>query len=356
MGVTTHRFLWNVSQQMKVTMDKSTNYAKRVNDRRLILGQRDNFMAISPMKHKWARDVWKMMLTNTWTPGEVNLADDVICYRDNLTEAERFAYDKALAFLSNLDGIQFHNINMNISSHVTSPEVAMCLSRQAFEEALHVDSYAQMIEAISLDPMSVYMTFERDGILAKKNEFILNQSQVLGLKEFTARGFALALVSNILLEGVYFFSGFLVFYLLARQGKMLGSADMVRFIQRDEEQNHLTLFKHMLETMQIENPEVFDDEFWKDALDIFNTSAQLEITWGKYVFSGGVFGATDLMVENYIKSLCNKRAAYINAPFTPFPGAQNPYEWVERFSAPNGVEKNFFETKVDAYQVGALEW
>lgn len=337
-------------------MDNSTNYAKRVNDRRLILGPRDNLMAISPMKHTWARDVWKMMLANTWTPGEVNLADDVICYRENLTEAERRAYDKALAFLSNLDGIQFHNINMNISAHVTSPEVEMCLSRQAFEEALHVDSYSQMIEAISLDPMSIYMTFERDGILAKKNEFILEQSKVLGAQEFTARGFALALVSNILLEGVYFFSGFLVFYLLARQGKMLGSADMIRFIQRDEEQNHLTLFMHMLNTMRIENPEVFDDAFWRDVYKIFHESVQLEISWAKYIFNGGVFGATDDMLENYIKTLGNKRAKYIGAPFLPYDGVTNPYEWVERFSAPNGVEKNFFETKVDAYQTGALEW
>ena len=337
-------------------MDKKTNYAKRVNDRRLILGVRDDLMAISPMKHAWARDVWKMMLKNTWLPGEVSLTDDVICYREQLTEAERFAYDKALAFLSNLDGIQFHNINMNIAKHVTSPEVEMCLSRQAFEEALHVDSYSQMIEAISLDPMSIYMTFERDGILAQKNKFILEQSKVLGLKEFTARGFALALVSNILLEGVYFFSGFLVFYLLAKQGKMLGSADMIRFIQRDEEQNHLTLFKHMLETMRVENPNLFDEPFWHDALAIFDTSVRMEITWAKYIFSGGVFGATDEMLENYIKYLGNKRAEYIDAPFLPYPGATHPYAWIEKFSAPNGVESNFFETKPTAYQMGALDW
>lgn len=337
-------------------MEKHTNYAQRINARRLILGPRDDLMAISPMKHTWARDVWKMMLANNWTIGEVNLSDDLDCYKHQLTEAERFAYDKALAFLSNLDGIQFHNINMNIARHVTSPEVEMCIARQVYEEALHVDAYSAMIETISLDPMSVYMTFERDGILAKKNEFILRQSQVIGLEEFTARGFALALVSNILLEGVYFFSGFLVFYLLARQGKMLGSADMIRFIQRDEEQNHLTLFKHMLETMQIENPEVFDEQFWRDAYAIFHESVQLEITWAKYIFSGGVFGATDQMLENYIKYLGNKRATLIGAPFLPYHGAENPFEWVERFSAPNGVEKNFFETKVDAYQIGTLAW
>lgn len=333
-----------------------TNYAKRINDRRLILGPRDKLMAISPMKHKWAREVWKMMLANTWFPGEVNLADDVICYRERLTEGERFAYDKALAFLSNLDGIQFHNINENIAGHITSPEVLMCISRQVWEEANHVDSYAQMIEAISLDPMSVYMTFERDGILAKKNEFILDQSALLG-EEFSPRGFALACISNILLEGVYFFSGFLVFYLLARQGKMLGSADMIRFIQRDEEGNHLDLFKNMLNTLRVENPDVFDDAFWRDALAIFRASTELEIEWAKYIFSGGVMGASDQMLEIYIKSLANKRAEETEMPFIPYPNLeQNPFRWVEQFSKPNGTEANFFETKPTDYSVGALEW
>ncbi|MDR8279276.1 ribonucleotide-diphosphate reductase subunit beta, partial [Acinetobacter baumannii] len=88
-----------------------------------------------------------------------------------------------------------NNINQNIAKHVTSPEVSMCLSRQAWEEALHVKSYATIIETVSLDPMSVYMTFERDGLLAQKNQFILKQSRLLGEK-FSAEGFALSCVSN----------------------------------------------------------------------------------------------------------------------------------------------------------------
>lgn len=330
----------------------NTNYAERINARKLILGPQDELMAVNPMKHKWAKGVWDMMLANTWFPKKIDLSNDKQCYQNDLTNEERFAYDKALAFLSNLDGIQFNNINENIAVHVTSNEVSMCLSRQAWEEALHVDSYSMMIEAVSLDPMSVYMTFERDGLLAEKNEFILRQSRIIG-KEFTPRGFALALVSNVMLEGLYFFTGFLTFYLLAKQGKMLGSADMIRYIQRDEEQSHLTLFKYMIETMRIENPEVFTNSFESDALEIIHESQQLEASWGKYV-NGGLFGATDDMIEHYTKFLANKRAVDIGLP-SLYSDVFNPFEWAESFSKPNGVESNFFETKITAYSMGTLD-
>lgn len=332
-----------------------SSYQQRINDRRLILGSNDKLMAISPMKHAWARGVWKEMLGRTWFPEEVGMGDDKLCYNTRLTDQERRMYDKALAFLSNLDGIQFNNITNNIAVHVTSPEVSMALSRQAFEEALHVDSYAVMIETVSLDPMKVYMTFEQDGILAMKNQYVLNQSAIL-TSDFTPYNFSLALVSNVMLEGIYFFSGFLAFYVLARNGKMLGSADMIRYIQRDEEQSHLTLFKRMIETMRIENPEVFTAKFYEDAKKLMIEATEMEINWGIYI-SEGVFGMTPQIIEGYLRWLCNKRAAEIGMPFVPYPDAKvNPIPWVEEFSCVNGSEKNFFETKPTDYTVGALDW
>lgn len=335
----------------------SNSYAARINARRLILGPKDDLMAISPMKHTWHNAVWDMMMANDWKQTDIALNNDKQDYIHKLTDGERFMYDKALAFLSNLDGIQFNNLVHNIGHHITSPEVSMLIARQAYEEALHVKSYAAMIEAVSLDPMLVYMTFERDELLAAKNKYILAESRALN-GEFTPRKFALALISNILLEGVFFFSGFLAFYLLGRNGKMLGSTDMIRYIQRDEERSHLELFIHMLQTMQQEHPEVFDVEFWAAAERLFRAAVELEISWGKHIISGGVLGVTPAIIEDYIKSLANKRAASIGMP-APYPGVVDPLPWVAKFSDPNGVESNYFETKVTSYDnsgAGALDW
>jgi ribonucleoside-diphosphate reductase beta chain len=294
------------------------------------------------------------MIANTWNVKEIDLSRDVKDYNEKLTEAEREMYDKALAFLSNLDGIQFNNLINNIGQHITSPEVSMCISRQAWEEANHVDAYSAMIEAISLDPMAVYMTFERDEVLAKKNEYIMRSSMTLGA-EYSAKNFALALVANIILEGIYFYSGFLAFYVLARNGKMLGSTDNVRLIQRDEIV-HLNLFVKMFETLRQERPELFDEEFWIKAKLLFEQAVSYESDWGKYIIRNGVLGLTDAIIDDYIRYLANDRAAMIGmAPI--YPGVKNPVAWVDQFSAVNGTEQNFFETKVTSYSVGGtLEW
>jgi ribonucleoside-diphosphate reductase beta chain len=325
-----------------------------VNARRLIDGPTSKLMAISPMKHAWARQVWRIMMKNTWFPEEIDFTRDVQCYKSDLTPAERQMYDKALAFLSNLDGIQFNNLVFNIGKYITSPEVSMLISRQAWEEANHVYAYSAMIEAISLDPMSVYMTFQKDKILADKNEYIMRQSEILG-KSYSPRNFALAVIANIILEGIYFYSGFLAFYVLARNGKMLASTDNIRLIQRDETV-HLHLFLLMLQTLQEENPELFDAKFWEDAKELFKAAVELETTWGKHIISGGVLGLTDRIIEDYIKHLANERVQMIGLE-PLYPGIKNPVEWVEKFSSPNGTETNFFEGKVTDYQVGgSLEW
>lgn len=327
---------------------------EKINSRTLIEGSADKLMCIYPLKHKWARDIWKVMLANTWFPQEVDLSRDVKDYKGNMNDAEKQMYERALAFLSNLDGIQFNNLMFNIGQHITSPEVVMCISRQSFEEAVHVDSYATLIEAISIDPINVYMTYERDPVLANKNAYIMRQSEILK-DEYNPRNFALALIANIVLEGIYFYSGFLAFYTLARNGKMLGSANMIKFIQRDEEV-HMRLFVYMLKTLQSEMPSLFDQSFWHDAEELIKAAVELESMWGKHIIAAGVLGLTDKIIDEYVRHLANSRCADIGMP-PIYQNVKNPVPWVEQFSKPNNVEANFFECKVSDYQVGgALNW
>lgn len=349
---------------MELTEEQKLRNQQVVNQRRIIGGPRSELMAISPMKHAFCRDFWNQMLANTWFATEIDVSKDVQCYKNVLTSGERMAYDYGLSFLSNLDGIQLHNITDNISQWVTSPEIKMVLTRQAYEEALHVDAYSTMIEAISLDPMAVYTMFERDGMLAAKNEHIMRQSKALS-ENYSPRAYCMAVVANVALEGIYFYSGFLTFYTLGKRGLMTGSSDQIKFINRDEV-THLNFFIRKLEELMKENPEVFDEQFWIDAEALIRSSVELESNWGKYIIRGGVLGMSDQIVEDYIKHLGNVRWAAMVKNAHPsvkrvlFPGVKNPVEWVTKFSSINGDESNFFEAKVKSYQVGGaggtLEW
>jgi ribonucleoside-diphosphate reductase beta chain len=323
-----------------------------INSRRLAFGPQSRLMAISPMKHKWARDMWKTMLANNWTMNEVILTDDGPCYRNKLTEGQRYAFDSALSFVSNLDGIQLYNL-VNIDNCITSPEVTMLIKRQAYEEALHVDSYSQIVETVSADPMSVYMRFEQDGILAEKNEYIIQQAEILAGDQSHDQ-FARAIIANMALEGVYFYSAFLVFYTLGRSGLMTGASDTVKFINRDEI-THLHLFKHMHYTHKVEEPGIYDAKFYDDAYRLMGMSTELEIKWGQYIIRKGVPGLSDVLMDEYCKSRANECLSLIGLD-PLYPGIKNPFPWVEQFSDPSKKrEKNFFESKVVDYSVGTLD-
>jgi ribonucleoside-diphosphate reductase beta chain len=331
------------------------NYKETINKRRLAFGPTDRLMTMAQIKYPWAIEVYELMEANTWFQKSIPLNDDKECYRTSLTDKERNAFDKALAFVSNLDGIQFNNLIHNIGHYVTAPEVSLMLARQAAEEGVHVRAYQTMIEAISFDPEAVYMTFERDGILAKKNQYIMSQSDLLR-QEGTPEAFARAIVGNLLLEGVYFYSAFLVFYTLARNGKMLGSADMIKYIQRDEGGTHLTGFSHMHHTFEQENPHLYDQQFWDDAEQMFREAVDLEVTWGQHIVQGGMNGLTEDMVDSFVKWLANERWKLIREGEVLYPGIQNPAPWFDEFSRPNGSRQNFFEGKPTDYAVDGLEW
>ena len=322
-----------------------------ISERRIVGGPTDQMMRIYPLRHPWARDMWKLMLKNTWTINEVDFSRDIKDYKA-LTPAEKQMYDRALAFLSNLDGIQFNNLTLNIGRYITSPEVSMLIARQAFEEANHVDAYEGQIEAVCDDPQAIYEMFAVDDVLGDKNEFILRQSQILG-DDFSEENFALAVVANILLEGVYFHSGFLPFYVLARNGKMLGSADNIRFIQRDES-THRELFMLIWETLKDEMPHVFTESFYAKVRELIEVSVNLEVTWGKYIISGGVLGLTDVIIEGHIKTLADEVAVKLG--ISSIYNVTNPVPWFKDFSNINGEESNFFESKVKAYSVGGMDW
>ncbi|MCY1202257.1 Ribonucleoside-diphosphate reductase subunit beta [compost metagenome] len=326
------------------------------NARRLAFGPEDKLMNMSRVKYQWAVDIHEEMVANFWTEKKVPMGGDKQCYLTQLWPQERRAYDLALAFVSNLDGIQFNNLIQNIGQHVTAPEVSGALARQAAEEYMHVRVYQTMIEAVSLNPEEIYLAFEKDGLLAQKNAYIMGQSDILK-GDPTPASFARAIVGNLILEGIYFYNAFLVFGSLAQNGKMLGSADNIKYIARDEGGTHLELFSHMHGTFREENPHLYDARFYADAEALFRGAVELECTWGTHMVGGGIPGLTPSMMDAFPKHLANLRWQIVK-PGAPdlYPGVVSPAPWFFQFFKVNGSRQNFFETTVVDYDQSGLEW
>ncbi len=327
------------------------NSTENVNDRKIFGGNPTGIFELNNIKYQWAYNLWEVMLNNTWFPKEVDMTRDVNDYK-NLTDNEKQAYDKALSQLIFMDSLQTNNLIDNVNPYVTSPEINLILVRQSFEEALHSQSYAVMVDSISQNSEEIYDLWRRDMMLKHKNDAIAAVYDQLS-ENPTETNFVKACFANQILEGIYFYSGFAYIYTLARSGKMLGSAQMIRFIQRDEV-THLVLFQNLINSLKRERPELFTKELEDDVYDMFKKAVQLEVDWGKYITQGQILGLTDDIVEQYIQFLADERLK--NVGMKPLYNVANPIKWVDDFSKFNDQKTNFFEGTVANYSKGSISF
>jgi ribonucleoside-diphosphate reductase beta chain len=324
---------------------------EHVNDRQIFGGNPTGIFELNDIKYQWAYNLWEVMLNNTWFPKEVDLTRDANDYK-TLTGPEKIAYDKALSQLIFMDSLQTNNLIDNINPYITAPEVNLILVRQAFEEALHSQSYAVMVDSISQNSDEIYDLWRKDMMLKHKNDEIAAVYETLA-KEPSETGFLKAAFANQILEGIYFYSGFTYIYTLARSGKMLGSAQMIRFIQRDEV-THLALFKNLINTLRRDKPYLFTEQLKADVIEMFKKAVELESGWGKYITGGQILGLTDDIVDQYIKYLADDRLKSVG--FEPLYNVENPIKWVDDFSKFNDQKTNFFEGTVTNYSKGSLNF
>ena len=318
-------------------------------ERKIFGGNPTGIFELNDIKYQWAYNLWEMMLNNSWYPKEVDMTRDVNDYK-NLTQSEKTAYDKALSQLIFMDSLQTNNIIDNVNPYVTSPEINLILVRQSFEEALHSQSYAVMVDSISTNTEEIYELWRQDMMLKSKNDAIAAVYQELA-KNPTETNFVKACFANQILEGIYFYSGFTYIYTLARAGKMLGSAQMIRFIQRDEV-THLVLFQNIINTLRKERPDLFTEKLKAEVVEMFKQAVELETSWGKYITQGQILGLTDDIVEQYIKYLADDRLTSVG--FEKLYNVKNPIKWVDDFAKFNDQKTNFFEGNVANYSKGSL--
>ena len=318
-------------------------------NRRMINGNTTNLNDFNNMKYTWVSDWYRQAMNNFWIPEEINLGQDVKDYRQ-LSPAEKSAYDKTLSFLIFLDSIQTANLP-NIGDYITANEVNLCLTIQAFQEAVHSQSYSYMLDSIC-SPQ------ERNDILYqwKNDERLLNRNKFIGdlyndfMEHKDGEHLMKTLMANYILEGIYFYSGFMFFYNLGRMGKMSGSVQEIRYINRDEN-THLWLFRNMILELQKEEPELFSDIHIKEYKAMLRHGVEEEIRWGSYVIGNDIEGLTMQMVRDYIKYLGNLRSNSLGFGILYEGYEKEPasMEWVSMYSNANLIKTDFFEARSSAY-------
>ena len=320
-----------------------------VNKRKMINGNTTNLNDFNHMKYAWASDWYRQTMNKFWIPEEINLSQDVKDYR-KLSKAEKDAYDKTLSFLIFLDSIQTANLP-NIGEYITANEVNLCLTIQAFQEAVHSQSYSYMLDSIC-SPQ------ERNDILYqwKDDPYLLARNQFIGelyndfVEHRDGEHLVNTLIANYILEGIYFYSGFMFFYNLGRMGKMPGSVQEIRYINRDEN-THLWLFRNILLELKKEEPQLFTPQHIERYKKMLMKGVEEEIKWAHYVIGERIEGLTMEMVSDYIHYLGNLRSTALGfgVLYEGYEKEPASMEWVSMYANANVIKTDFFEAKSTAY-------
>ncbi|MDZ4296595.1 MAG: ribonucleotide-diphosphate reductase subunit beta [Patescibacteria group bacterium] len=333
-----------------------------INKRRVINGEDADVIQLYPIKHKFAWDAYNAGNANHWLPTEISMQTDVEQWRSNrmLSDDERLALKIVLGFFTTADSIAANNLVLAAYRHITSPECRLYLLRQAYEEAIHTHAYQYIVESLGLDEGEIFnmyrevdAIYNKDAFVLAFNEGIFDPNFKTGTPAADQKFLENIVVFSLIMEGIFFYSSFAVMFGFQRQNKMIGSAEEIQYIMRDESQ-HLNFGIELINAIKEEEPELWTKDFQDHVIDLVRKATVLEYTFAQDVFPRGIFGMNAEGFKRYIEHIADRRltrvglAAQFNSP--------NPFPWMSE-AIDLSKEKNFFETRVLEYQTGgALEW
>ncbi len=316
-----------------------------VASRTIIKGNSTGLFQLNATKYNWAKNLYQVMVGNFWLPEKVSgLWEDAVQLK-NLSEEEQRAYKGILSFLIFLDSIQTVNLP-NFNDYITAPEVNLILSIQAYQEAIHSQSYAVILETVvdSQDRDDIYYFWKNDKHLLERNEFIGNIYQEF-VDNPNDKNFFRGVIGNFLLESIYFYNGFAFFDTLADQGKMVATDRMINYIRRDE-LTHVTIFANIIKEIKVEFPDVYNEAM---IYEMMGVAVDQEIKWSKHILGTNIIGMSHSNIENYTKWLANERLSMIGLKPLYEDVTANPYKHLDRLQDNNGEKGNFFESTVTNY-------
>jgi ribonucleoside-diphosphate reductase beta chain len=333
----------------------------RVEDKRIINCNADVNQLV-PFKYKWAWEKYLSACANHWMPQEVNMSADIALWKGNgLTEDERRLVKRNLGFFTTADSLAANNIVLGTYRHITNPECRQFLLRQAFEEAIHTHAYQYIVESLGLDEGEVFNAYHEVSSIRDKDEFLIPFIDTLTDPEF--RTGTLQSDQNLLkslivfaciMEGLFFYVGFVQILALGRQNKMTGAAEQYQYIMRDESM-HLNFGVDVINQIKLENPHLWTPEFREEVSGLMRKGVELEYRYAEDTMPRGILGLNAGMFKEYLRFIANRRCQQIGLDML-YPGASNPFPWMAEMIDLK-KEKNFFETRVTEYQSGgALSW
>ncbi len=345
----------------KIEDGDGTKKRVKMSEKRLINCNTVDVNQLMPLKYKWAWEHYLNGCANNWLPTEVPMGKDIELWKsDKLTTDERRVIMRNLGFFSTAESLVGNNIVLAIFKHVTNPEARQYLLRQAFEEAVHTHTFHYIVESLTLDQGEVFNMYNEINTIHDKDKFemeltadVVDQSFSTSTPEGAQKFLENLIGFYVIMEGIFFYSGFVMILSFHRQNKMTGIGEQFQYILRDET-IHLNFGIDLINTIKEENPELWSPKFQAHIYDKIKQAVELEYAYAADCLPRGILGLSAPMFREYVQHIADRRLERIG--LKAIYGSKNPFPWMSE-TIDLGKEKNFFETRVTEYQTaGALTW
>ncbi len=313
-------------------------------------------LTLRPMKYPVFYEMYKNGIKNTWTVDEVDFSKDTTDLQTRLTPAERHLISRLVAFFATGDSIVGNNLVLNLYKHINSPEARLYLSRQLYEEALHVQFYLTLLDTYIPDHderAKAFAAVENIPSIKKKAEFCfkwmdsINQLDKLATIQDRRRFLMNLICFATCVEGLFFFGAFAYVYFLRSKGLLDGLAAGTNWVFRDESA-HIHFAMKVIETARAEEPDLFNEPMQQMIVQMIEEAVECEMAFAKDILDHGVAGLSLNDMRQYLEFIADQRLQALSIP--PRFNAKNPFTFMELQDVQELT--NFFERRVSAYQVG----
>jgi len=288
----------------------------------------------------------KDAIASFWTVEELDFSNDKSEF-DKMKPDEQHFIRQILAFFASADGIVIENLVENFCSDVQLPEARYFYGYQAFNEQIHAETYARLLEVYIGDQDEVKALLEEartsPAVLAKtefaKSHFNIPES----VEPDKYKNFAKRLVAFACVEGINFSSSFCGIYWIKDKNYECRALTLSNeFISRDEGLHRnfaVALYNKFMHNLTAE-----------EIIDIVKESVAVEEIWvrGSALPERLVGMNQDLMVQ-YVKHTADILLSDLQV--SPYYKVQNPFKFMDQISV--GSKTNFFERRVSEYALSS---
>lgn len=313
-------------------------------------------LTLRPMKYPVFFEMYKNGIKNTWTVDEVDFSTDLVDLNSKMTDSEKHLIHRLVAFFATGDSIVSNNLVLNLYKHINSPEARLYLSRQLYEEAVHVQFYLTLLDTYIPHPderAKAFAAVENIPSIKKKAEFCfkwmdsINDLEKLETKEDRRKFLMNVICFACCIEGMFFFAAFAYVYFLRSKGLLAGLAAGTNWVFRDESM-HMAFAMKVIDTVRKEDPTIFNEQMEEMVTQMLEDAIDCEMTFAEDLVSNGIAGLSLPEMRQYLEYIADQRLESLN--IAPRYNTKNPFTFMELQDMQELA--NFFERRVSAYQMG----